>query len=133
MATRSAAATLALVLCVGCGTPQGSARVNPTTRATPTVTAGDGTKILQELSQIQTTLSTVTSNYSLDAERAKLEAKRLRMQERREAGIMAFLIGIILICLAVDSPVHGYWRGIIITVGVSMAVGSVAIPMLWPF
>jgi len=133
MATRSAAATLALVLCVGCGTPQGSARVNPTTRATPTVTAGDGAKILQELSQIQTTLSTVTSNYSLDAERAKLEAKRLRMQERREAGIMAFLIGIILICLAVDSPVHGYWRGIIITVGVSMAVGSVAIPMLWPF
>jgi hypothetical protein len=122
----------------GCVTPSKDVGTN-TAGANPTapvrIQAGDNsevlTKIEQRIKQVQESIT--NQNFALDDERAKLEAKRMRVEEKRYLSIAGLMVGFLMIALCTDSIVTGYWRGVVFTVAVSMIVGAVALPYLVPF
>lgn len=125
---------LALVsLLAGCATPATSATVTPDATVAPEVHAGDNAEILTAIRQVQTTLSTVTTNYALDAERAKLERARERDARNAQAGTSVVLIGLGLLFLVLPAPALGAWRGTVIVVAICMVAGGALVPVLWPF
>ena len=91
-----------------------AARVDQPIRATaepkltPTVTAGDNATVLQEirqtLKQVQVAVSTVTQNYMLDAERAKLEAARMQQGARSWILVALVVIGLLMAAIAAPAP-----------------------------
>lgn len=131
-----------LIALSGCASvPPGGAEVHPVQTAepsaTPAVEAGDNARIWQEvrqsLTQIQHTLTTVTTNYALDEERAKLERARQRDETKERVGGVVAWIGIALLFFAMPTPVQGQWRAIIITVALAMVAGGNVLPMVWPW
>lgn len=127
---------IAILLCAtmfGCATPGAANRQEPKATVTPTVTAGDFAEIKQSIKTILNTVSTITQNFALDKERAKLEATKLRKAEKREAIGTARWVGLALIFLAMPAPALGYWRGVIIVIGLAMMAGGDALTILIPW
>lgn len=95
--------------------------------------------VTNRISQVQETVATTitttiaTSNYALDAERAKIEQSSLRKQERYNVSVMGVLVGFGLVALVAPSVITGRWRLIAYIVAASVLVGSVLLPFMWPF
>ena len=122
-----------LATLAGCSTVPPPVNVSPTSTAAPTVQSGDNATILTAIRQVQTTLSTVTTNYALDEVRAGLERAHQKDIRNANAGMSVVLIGLGLLFLAIPAPKLGAWTGVIITIAVSMIAGGALIPVLWPF
>lgn len=138
---RLAAIALSLALLAGCAAPGSTARQEPQAVVKPETAAavrtGDNSQVLQEINQrilqLQQTISTITNNYALDAERAKLEAVRIRSERLSHMSIYGILVGVALLALATPNVfAEGWWQVVAIVAGFACMVGSVAIPFLVP-
>ena len=123
-----------LILCAGCAAaPTQSVPVTPTATAAPSLSAGDGAKIMQKLDQLQITMTKVTTSYALDAERAKLQAQKQRDARLADAADKAMWLGFVLLALALPAPFGEKMKALLVILAVSLLAGSQAVPMFWPF
>lgn len=119
-----------MTTCGGCnGAPL--VGVKPEAKVAPTITAGDIKELKQDIKQIQNTVT--TTNFALDKERAKVEKDRVRKYQVSSLSMNGVLVGLIILGLIAPSflPKRYHFLGYVAALGI--IVGSIALPMLWPF
>lgn len=113
----------------GCGVPSNTAQ--PTATVAPQITAADIQELKMDIKQIQTTIQ--TNNYALDGERATLARAEARDKHKLMLSWVGMLVGMMLLCFFTDSPVKGPKRWIAVLIAFSIIVGSLVVPLIWPW
>ena len=117
------------VLPAGCVRPAQSAK--PAATVAPKIVTGDNSEVLLAIKQVQNTVQ--TTNYALDGERATLERKAARDQQKLMFAWVGTLVGMLLLNLFMDSPVKNGRRWIAVLIAFGIIIGSLVIPFVWPW
>lgn len=113
----------------GCTTPPND--VAPQATVSPTITAGDIRDIKQDIKQVQKTIT--TTNYALDARRAKIESEKLRRMQVSDLSGKGVMVGLLLFALIAPSFLSKKYMPVGYLAAIGIIVVSILIPFLWPF
>ena len=105
--------------------------VKPVATVSPSITAGDIKELKQDIKQVQQTIT--TTNFSLDKERAKIEAKRIRIAQIKSLSTMGVLVGLLIFGMIAPSFISIKYQAIGYIIALAIVVGSIMLPMVWPF